>query len=57
MDLNREAYEASLEDDGHDDDVDADFYPPTRRTYACFDRMCGAQDCSNCHPGTEPQEE
>lgn len=26
-------------------------YPPRRKRYnSCCDRMCGAEDCPNCHP-------
>lgn len=35
----------------HDPDDRPD--PPTRRIYhGCKDRMCGAEDCPTCRPGT-----
>ena len=27
------------------------------RPFRCFDRMCGATDCANCHPENEPDED
>lgn len=31
-------------------DLRAEFAPRRRRALACHDRMCGADDCPNCHP-------
>ncbi len=32
---------------------DSSWFRPRR--YFCVDRMCGADDCSNCHPDQEEE--
>ena len=31
-------------------DLRDEFEPRRKRRYRCSDRMCGAEDCENCHP-------
>ena len=42
----------------HDDDGDEEYVPRYKRTkYRCADRMCGADDCTNCNPSYRPKKE
>jgi len=36
----------------HDDDGDDEYVPRRLKphAYSCVDRMCGVDDCKNCHP-------
>lgn len=55
-DYAREIDEAMNDYDAMLDDTEID-EPPRRRRYSCSDRMCGALDCANCHPGQHEEEE
>jgi len=34
----------------NEEDLRAEFGPRKRKVVRCHDRMCGAEDCPNCHP-------
>ena len=39
------------------DDIFADVYRRSNRSLSCSDRMCGAEDCSNCRPSNQDSEQ
>ncbi len=38
-------------------DIFYDVYRRSNRSLSCSDRMCGAEDCSNCRPSNQDSEQ